>query len=378
MQMPSLKNTLVALAAACGTLAAGLAPGSAAAAEFSVGLRSLPVPYHGGVIDTSVWYPTLATASKRDFGPFAPTVAVGAQLAEAEAGPGNGASNGAGKGVGDRVGKATPGRLPVVLISHGTGGTAMNHFLQAEALARAGFVVVSLVHPGDNFQDRSLIADPRYLFERPRQASAVLDALLASPDWKDKVDAARIGAFGHSAGGYTVAALIGGVPDLPRLLAHCQSVTDDPSCALRDPQQFVAPSARKPLVLPDTVLAQGDVRDPRVRAAVITAPFAAALQPGSMQATTASVRLLGAQFDEVLPSRYHYDYLLRELPQGRPDVSARVMAGAGHMSFIVPVQPAWKERMGPVAVDPAGFDRAALHAALSEEVVTFFQQALRP
>lgn len=332
----------------------------ASAADFNVGLRNLNVPYHGSSIETSVWYPTAASESVQNFGPYAPKVAVDAPVAEAKGGA------------------SAQGKFPIVLVSHGTGGSAMGHYLQAEALARAGFVVVSLTHPGDNFQDRSLVPDKRYLFERPRQVSAVLDALLASTDWKDRVDAGRVGAYGHSAGGYAVAALIGGIPDLTRLAVHCQSVKDDPSCDLRDPSQFVVPSNKVPLTLPDSVLAAGDVSDKRVRAAVMVAPWGAPVQSGSLKNTMASVKLIGAEFDQILPAKYHFEYLRSELPQGSDKVTSRIAAGAGHLSFVAPVPPEWKARMGVVAVDPPGFDRAALHQTLSPEVVAFFEKALKP
>src|SRR5262249_34288770 len=45
-------------------------------------------------------------------------------------------------------------RLPLVVISHGTGGSAAEHYDTALALADAGFVVAALAHTGDNYKDR--------------------------------------------------------------------------------------------------------------------------------------------------------------------------------------------------------------------------------
>lgn len=355
------KKTALAIALACTGLAAS-------AADFSAGMRSLDVPYHGGKIEASVWYPTRATEAVQRFGPYAPQVALGAPLADVK--PGD--------VPGEATGVVAKGRFPVVLVSHGTGGTVLNHHLQAEALARAGFVVVSLLHPGDNYLDRSLVADPRYLYERPRQLSTVLDALLMDPAWKDRVDAGRVGAIGHSAGGYSVAALIGGVPDGARLAAHCKRVSDDPSCALQDPSLFAKPSGKPPLQLPDSVKAADDVRDTRIRAAMLMAPFAVALQTGSLKNSTASVKLIGAEHDEVLPAKYHFDYLRRELVQSPDRAASRVATGAGHYAFMAPFLPEWKDRMGEIAVDAPGFDRKAMHEALATETVDFFREALKP
>lgn len=57
------------------------------------------------------------------------------------------------------------------------------HSTLAQALARNGYLVAALRHPGDNYQDRSLLekGPERYFDERPRQASRVIDAILADP-----------------------------------------------------------------------------------------------------------------------------------------------------------------------------------------------------
>src|SRR5262249_47349060 len=123
----------------------------------------------------------------------------------------------------------------LIVVSHGTGGAEQVHSSLAEALARAGYLVAALRHPGDNWQDRSLWQKPpgAYFIERPRQVSRVIDALLADAEWKDRIAAdsrgPRIGVLGHSAGGYTVVALAGGQVDLSRITNHCRANrADDP------------------------------------------------------------------------------------------------------------------------------------------------------
>lgn len=41
-------------------------------------------------------------------------------------------------------------RHPLIVISHGTGGDFAGHVDTAIALARGGFIVAALTHPGDN------------------------------------------------------------------------------------------------------------------------------------------------------------------------------------------------------------------------------------
>ncbi len=46
-------------------------------------------------------------------------------------------------------------KLPLVVISHGHGGSYLGHHDLAETLADAGFVVAAIDHPGDTFSDMS-------------------------------------------------------------------------------------------------------------------------------------------------------------------------------------------------------------------------------
>jgi len=165
----------------------------------------------------ALYYPTMALPRAVAMGPFALDVAIG------------------GKPV-DKV-------KGLILLSHGIGGSELGHSVLAQALARGGYLVAALRHPGDNWQDRSLIekSPERYFDERPRQASRVIDAILADPGWKERIasdsQGPRVGALGHSAGGYTVLALAGARPDLSRMRTHCLAeASEDPIfCGLGRP-----------------------------------------------------------------------------------------------------------------------------------------------
>ena len=132
-------------------------------------------------IVAALYYPTQAAARTVPMGPFSVNVAIQA-APEAKV-----------KGL--------------IVLSHGTGGTELGHTSLAEALARSGYLVAALRHPGDNWQDISLrrTSLERYVTVRPQQASRVIDALLGDPEWKGRIasDAKgpRVGAVGHSAGG---------------------------------------------------------------------------------------------------------------------------------------------------------------------------------
>jgi predicted dienelactone hydrolase len=168
----------------------------------------------------ALFYPTMAAPRVIAMGPFALEVAIG------------------GKPV-DKV-KA------LILLSHGNAGTELGHSVLAQALARNGYLVAALRHPGDNWQDRSLLetSPERYFDERPRQASRVIDAILADPAWKARIatdsQGSRVGALGHSAGRYTV--LAWQAPDriCPARQSTAFAFMDTPSMSLPSPDGDVA------------------------------------------------------------------------------------------------------------------------------------------
>lgn len=60
-------------------------------------------------------------------------------------------------------------------------GSRYGHHDLAVALARAGYVVCALEHPGDNYADQSGVGTERVLLGRAWQVSAAIDALLEDP-----------------------------------------------------------------------------------------------------------------------------------------------------------------------------------------------------
>jgi len=256
----------------------------------------------------------------------------------------------------------------LILLSHGTAGSELGHSSLAEALARSGYLVASLRHPGDNWQDNSMLAKSpqRFFDERPRQASRVIDALLADVRWKDRIasDAKgpRVGAVGHSAGGYTVLALAGGRPDLARIASHCAAdrAADPIFCGMGP--QGAAPAAAGPAP---------DLADRRVRAVAALAPAAAVLSADSLAAVRIPTALYAGELDRFLVPRFHADWVAMNLP----GVQAHRVANAGHFAFMDTPSMAIGSPDGDIAANPAGFDRAAFLQQLAQELPAFFDQS---
>lgn len=300
----------------------------------------------------ALFYPTAVADRVLPMGPWLPVVAPGAPASDARL-----------KGL--------------ILLSHGTGGTELNHHNLATRLARDGYLVAAVRHPGDNWQDRSMITSGRYFSERPLQLSRVLDALLSSPEWGPRIPAGRIGAVGHSAGGYSVLALAGAQAEPQRAVRHCRTVQDDPGfCALArgpagSPGTGLQPEPAASAATPEMQIVS--VPDPRIRAVVALAPMAVVLTPESLAAITVPVRVLVAEKDVVLNGSYHGGHVVAHLP----GVQASTVAGAGHFAFMAQSTVPLPSAAGDAAANPEGFDRLAFLPELEDQVAGFFADQWR-
>ncbi|HZY18019.1 MAG TPA: hypothetical protein VFE82_06015 [Ramlibacter sp.] len=160
--------------------------------------------------------------------------------------------------------------LPVVLYSHGLGGSREGGAVWGEAWARAGFVVLHLEHAGSNLEairkvrDARLLANARQLVDRFKDVRQALDAVerlhaARDGDWA-RVRAARFGLAGHSFGAHTTLGMAGErSPTLgsivePRLAAF---VALSPSLPRTDPQEAFVDIKRPMLCITGTE--DGDV-----------------------------------------------------------------------------------------------------------------------
>jgi len=112
------------------------------------------------------------------------------------------------------------GKYPVVVLSHGSGGTSLSHWRTARDLARHGYVVLSLVHADDNAAVSKGSSTLGVWNNRPKEWSRALDLLLASR-YAAVIDARHIAAAGFSAGAYTALVVGGTRPSSLALDDYC-------------------------------------------------------------------------------------------------------------------------------------------------------------
>lgn len=333
-----------ALAATCATASA------------QVGLSRLDV----GSLPVTLVYPTAQRATPQSFGPF--TIDVAPDAAPA-----------AGLGA-------------LVVLSHGTGGSPLADHALAATLARAGFVVAQPMHAGDNHADTSH-AGPDAWETRPREVSAVIDALARHPLWSTRLRLDRVGVHGMSAGGMTALALAGGRWSTLDMVRHCLAhADDDPGFCfngLADPKAQAERRARyerargvPEFLLPGPVREQRGGHDPRVAAVTVAVPVVAPFTAESLARIRVPVGVIEAGRDTMLLPRFHSERLLRDC--GRCERLAR-LDGAAHMDLLAPwpaelaARQAQREARG--GAPESGFDASARRAAF-ERVAAFFTRHL--
>lgn len=263
--------------------------------------------------------------------------------------------------VGERVASDGPvvgSRLPLIVISHGTGGGEMSLADTALALAEQGFVVAAPTHPGDNYRDSQDVGKPQWLPNRSRHIRRVID--MALDRWKDRshLDPKRVGVFGFSAGATTALIAIGGVPDLRLIASHCA-----------DRPEFVCK-----LTTPAAFKDSGPVAwqaDGRIAAAVLAAPgLGFTFERDGLRNVRVPVQLWAGAADQTVPYATNAGTIQRGLAR-KPEV--HVVPGATHYSFLMPCG-----LIGPPQLcrDTKGFDRKAFHDGFNRSVVSYFQAHL--
>ncbi|RKH16472.1 alpha/beta fold hydrolase [Corallococcus sp. CA047B] len=258
-------------------------------------------------------------------------------------------------------------RWPLVLLSHGSGGSGIDLSWFGAHLAAHGFIVLSLNHPGNSYKDTSPEGFAR-AYERPKDFTVILDNLLKDPKWGPRVDPERIGASGHSMGGYTAMALVGLRLNLEWIEKRCTTLgtREEIGCeALRDVDYGRI----------DMKESRASYLDPRVKAAFAMAPgMAASFETQDTADIQKPVELILAKGDELMPHEQHGLQLSGRLPPAT--TTTVVLDDAGHFTFLPECYPKGFEVIAMLCKDPVAGTRATSQARTKAEGVAFFRRTL--
>jgi predicted dienelactone hydrolase len=338
---------------------AGIALGLLCAlAQAATGLTEIPGRDGDGPV--TVFYPSSSTAAPLKRGPFALTAAW--------------------------QGTPVRGNGRLIVVSHGSGGSAWVHADLAGALVEAGFVVALPEHHGDNYRDTSGIG-PASWKRRPAEVSRAIDAVAADPRIAALVATDKVGVYGMSAGGHTALTLAGGRWSTSRLARHCDAyiAADFQSCVGLTTQLRGDMFDNIKIWTALTVIRWrfGDLasdakwqsyRDPRVAAVVAGVPYAADFDMLSFAKPPVPLGLVSAGKDRWLVPRFHSGAVLQACT---PCERVADIPDGGHGALLSPLPPNLSGLAAELLGDPPGFDRKVL-PEVDLKIAAFFRKYLLP
>ena len=263
----------------------------------------------------------------------------------------------------------TDSRRALILLSHGDRGSNVDQSWLAEFLAAKGYLVAAVAHFQNTWRSNTPEATIK-VWDRPQDLSFVLDRLLEDSLWGSRIDTQRIAAAGHSAGGYSVLALLGAIYKPLQMAQYCARQSDVRECNLADGAdlQSIDFSATKL-----------SYRDPRIKAVAAMAP---ALGPGvtleSLSSIEKPVLIIAATNDKLL----RYELNAAHYAENIPNSEILPLSQGGHFVFMPQCS-----FMGQVFTYFHRFDicgrrdkvmeqRPQLHAQIAQAIAAFFEQSL--
>ncbi|MGG7577288.1 alpha/beta hydrolase family protein [Rhizobium sp. Nf11,1] len=259
---------------------------------------------------------------------------------------------------------------PLVLLSHGTGGSAAGLEWLARRLVDRGFTALGVDHHGNTGSEPYRPEGFACLWERAPDLSLMLDRCRG---WlghlAGRIDADRVFAVGFSAGAYSVMLLLGAVTQFSQF----------------EPSRLKPGGPRGPREFPDladhipSLLRTSDVfreswsrmsrsyRDDRIAAAVLCAPGRSVLSFGaeSLKAVVAPALILVGDADKAAPAEECSCWLHERLTRSALKIFG---GGLGHYVFVPEGTGLGMAFAAELFTDPPGIERGAVHdeiAALS-------------
>jgi predicted dienelactone hydrolase len=277
---------------------------------------------------------------------------------------------------------AARGRYPLVVLSHGTGGSALTLGWLGTALASHGYVVAGVNHPGNNALEPYTVAGFSLWWERATDLSEVIDGMLADSEVRSHIDPQRIGAAGFSLGGYTMIEIAGGVSERSAFQEFCRSPKADGLC--KSPPEFPELlehfNRLDELAKDDPEIAESlhrekiSHRDPRVRAVFAIAPaLGPAFPPATLKGIAIPVQIVAGSADDNVPIASSARYFASQIRGSQLHVFEGPVR---HYEFLGTCTDLGKQRLPQLCTDDPKVNRASVERETAAMAVRFFDQHL--
>ena len=315
---------------------------------------------HSAKVRVTVWYPAAEGSVERslDLGPPGqPEFYVGEAAPDADF--------------------ADAKRRPVILFSHGFGGTARMMGWFTTVMAQQGYIVIAVDHPGNNNLDKMTVAGATLVWDRSGDLEAALETVKVDPVIGPHLDVKRLGVAGYATGGLTALVAAGARVDIKRFQTFCAAHPVDGVCSPQQEfpvtQDQAMMALASPELSPEAAHAGDDHAIRGVRAAFAIAPaFVQALDPASMAAMNTPVAIVLGDADPIAAPHSNGGAAARAIPRAQ----LKALPGVGHYDFLSTCNPAARARAAPLCQNAV--PQGQTHFAALEMALNFFGSVMGP
>ncbi|WP_337268811.1 alpha/beta hydrolase family protein [Oryzifoliimicrobium ureilyticus] len=269
--------------------------------------------------------------------------------------------------------------FPLVLLSHGTGATALALEWLAHRLAQQGYVVLGVDHHGHTGSETYRAEGFLCMWERARDLSALLSDLSWRAALGGNIDE-DAHLVGFSAGAYTAMLMVGA------RIAYSQFEPDNPvKSPIRGPREFPDLADRLPALFDNPVFREAwerrrdDHSDNRIKSAFAIAPGRSVLgfDRNSLHTIQRPVFLVAADADRQAPAecwRFLHDNVggPTESPKTTKPELDIVHGGVDHYVFLPEAALPGFASEPELFADPPGIQRREVHDHVAECAIRFF------
>lgn len=261
------------------------------------------------------------------------------------------------------------GKFPLVVMSHGTGGSMDDFAWLASQLAVRGAMVVAINHPGSTTGDLS--PQRTKLTDRATDLKATVTHILADPVFGPHIDPTRIISLGFSLGGATALNLAGVRMDRGLYQNYCATFGDAAMDCV-----FLAKGGVNLKDLPSSF--EEDMRDQRITAAIAVDPgMTYSMTKESIAAMGMSVLLINLGNNAPMKSA-DVSAQGSNLAAKLPRAEYATVTPASHFTFLRLCKPEGSRLLAerhydPVCGDPTGTDRAKIHQEIIDRIAAFLK-----
>lgn len=266
---------------------------------------------------------------------------------------------------------------PLVVLSHGTGGSALQMMWLGEYLASRGFIVAAANHHGNTGAEEPPNAQgSRLWWERSRDLTVIIDKMLADDEFGKLIDKNKIGVAGFSLGGTTVISVAGGIFNPQAFERFCNTPERDATCGAV-PENPTAEEDLKKIMDTDAVVIASLKRvsnsylDKRVKAVFAIAP-ALGYAFDNLASIKIPVEIVVGAKDTSSPAKTNAEIFHRLIKNSKLVI---LPGEVGHYVFLSECTQAGKDLI-PICRDAETVDRAAIHREVSQMALKFFQKFL--